>query len=346
MYIYKPKSSLMKYIFFTIVLSFLLGACTTTSFVLVDVLKPADITFSEKTKNKNILIVDNAAISTNDRVLLKKYVPVLEDSVRKIITHSFLQFMNEEQSFSSVKALDRTTNKGYPLSLPTVKNICSEESADILISLDSIKIGYDTKYEFDVENGYTVSDYVRLSGYISGVLSVYDNSGRQIGKSIAYKEELYSKIGFGFDPQEYAKEETSKLISELSILTADRLTGIFIPSWRTQDRYFFSNNSSEMKQAANYIEDGEWTAAANIWKKQYQIESNKTRKGQLAFNIALANECVDNISAASEWIDKASTILSETKNSKLQERITEYKKAIGERTSNANILKRQFELLK
>lgn len=340
----------MKYIFFSIILCAILEACTTTNFVSVDVLKPADATLFEKAKGKKILIVDNAVISTKDRILLKDYVEVLEDSVRSIITNSLCQFMNEEQNFSSIRVLPEKLNKtnklNAPLSLPRVKILCADQDADIIISLDSIKIGYRTKYEFDVYNEYNISDYVRLSGYITGVLSVYDNSGMQLGNSIPFIEALDQKIGFGFDPQEYQKEETSKLISELSVLTADKITGIFIPSWNTQDRYFYSNQSTEMEKAANYIADGKWDVAADIWQKQYEKESNKIKKSQLAFNIALAKECVDNIEEASRWIDKAVSILSATQNSKLLDEVVNYQKVLDERKSNTSILSRQFESLK
>ena len=88
----------------------------------------------------------------------------------------------------------------------------------------------------------------------------------------------------------------------------------FVPFWASEDRWFYTNISSDWKRATAYAMGEKWDAAANIWQSLFDSTTNKKRKAHLASNLALWYEIAGNFAKAIEHAATAFSIFQEITN--------------------------------
>lgn len=320
------------------------GSCTTTKFISIEVMAPATVNFAPDVVN--LVVVDNALLppdSTNHSAIsmseIHKVPLVSPDSSKIIFKEALLQFMNELNYFNEVKLYPHEMKtEGDVLIVDTlpkdkIREICSAEDADALISIDIF---------FDATNlkmGLVSGSVFELSAGMAILTNVYDRNGNCISPSIILSDSAFwdnTHSGEGIPPREFA-------LKELALMSAERLTNKLIPHWERQDRWYYSNNNSEMKKAAKLAKEGKWREAALIWGAAFEKEKKNTNKAKIASNIALANECSDDIKNAVKWIAIASSYLEEKENSELKIKTDRYSAWLKIRESNISKLKYQLD---
>jgi hypothetical protein len=250
--------------------------------------------------------------------------------------------MSEEKYFNKVELYPYKTYNGANnditlLPARKVQTICHEKDADALLSLDLFAISA----QLETENTAYFSNYSILGTKLGIIMRAYSGDGSQYSAPIGLVDSLFRQEMTDWSRIKNNVDEINSLVTEMSIVSADKITGNFIPSWKTSQRWYYSDNSSEMKQAAKYVEQGKWPEAAGIWGGLYD-DSKPTKKMRLAFNIALANESLDDIENAVKWITTAFEMLPEKSRSELVLQIALYKAELEARLKNRSKLNEQL----
>ncbi|MDH6310712.1 hypothetical protein M2451_003521 [Dysgonomonas sp. PFB1-18] len=340
----------MKYIYINIIAAILLSSCASSiNFISIDTLEPAEVTFAPEVTN--VVIVDNSPLGdtedaeedSNNKKGQTGTSILSMDSVRTIMLNSLQQFMGEENYFTKVSLHPYRTNSKVsfedvrPLSPRKVQSICNNTKADALIALDLFVM----TARIESENTYYFNNYNFLSAKLGTVLRVYTKDGREV-MPIAYVDSLFSEGGAQWDIRRNNIHEINTLITDMSIIGADRLTGKFIPSWKSHERWYYVDGSSSMKEAEALVKAGKWKEASDIWEGLYSTEKNAGKRAKIASNVALAQECLDNIERAVSWIKTAFDELPQSSKSELALKIIAYREDLIKRYKGTPKLKEQL----
>lgn len=334
----------MKYLLYIFSIVLIATSCNSINFVTLDVRKPAVVTFPPEITN--ILIVDNSpTISSQKEEENSKDgdIHVLKvDSAKKILLTSLNQFMNEENYFGEVKMYPYRTNNTHEdvnaLTERKVQSICNEQDADAIISLDLFTISG----QLETENTGYLESYQILGAKLGTLVRVFSNNGELLEEPIVQLDSLYSE---SFTRWGNSKENIlllNGLMNDICIMGADNLTGKFIPSWNSQNRWYYSSGSSKMKAADKLAKAGKWEEASTIWKIIYDNEKNNKKKARLASNIALAYEYLDQSAEALHWINEAYKELPQKSKSDLSVQIMSYKTILEKRVRSMPTLHEQL----
>jgi hypothetical protein len=309
----------------------------------IDIRQPASVSFPPEVAN--VIIVDNSPVLDIDgeTEASDRETSILSlDSVRTVFLNSLKQFMEGEKYFNQVELYPYKTYNGSdaeitPLPARKVQSICHEKDADALLSLDLFAVSA----SLETGNIAHFSNYSILGAKFGAIMRVYAKDGSQYSAPIGLVDSLFRQETADWGRKKSNVDEINSLIMEISLVGADKLTSNFIPSWRTTQRWYYSDNSSEMKQAAKYARQGKWREAADIWSKLYD-DGKPAKKIRLASNIALANECLDDIENAAKWITLAFDMLPEKSRSELAIQVIAYKRDLDTRLNDIPKLNKQL----
>lgn len=340
----------MKYTYSLIISAvLLLNSCVSTNFITIDVREPAVVTFDSTIVN--VVVVDNSP-SVKDSILSMdpysrkggiKYIIVPLDSAKWALSKSLAQFMDEENYFGKVSRYRFNTRENdysdgdAPLTENEIAEICKQTDADALISIDRFIFG-GSLASYDE---YFYTDNVLMTQI--GVLArAYQANGVRLEPDIVVVDSLFwtgksrdNNILVPLPAYEDAAMETS-------VKVADKLVNYFVPSWETQNRWYYSGIGGNSNKAVQAIKTDNWREAADIWEKAYDTTENTLTKARLASNIALAYECLDDITESLRWVETSFNLIPEHGNTRLSELTTIYKKALLERIKNKNKLQKQL----
>jgi hypothetical protein len=322
-------------------------SCTTINLVSIDVREPAVVSFDDH-QNKRVVIVDNSASQANEEVKAngtkQDTVSVMStDSAKVLFTNFLRQYMSEENYFSAVDIYPHATNSGdaneiKPLFTRNVQAICKEKNADILIALDLFIVSA----ELESVNIEYFNNYNLLSAKLGTLLKVYNLDGMQLSSPIACVDSLFRESTITWNNLRNSIPEINDLVVEITTRAADKLTGSLIPSWKIENRWYYSDNSGDMKKAAALAASEKWQDAADIWAALYDKEKNTNKKIRLAFNIALANEYLDDVDNALAWINLAYDMFPNASKSDLGKQVVYYKQLLMKRADDMDKLFQQL----
>ena len=199
-----------------------------------------------------------------------------------------------------------TSKKIIPYNWQTVDSIAADNNADLLISLEYIKLT-------PVVDGYSYWDgslnayYGYLSYNIYAYWRVYDTYTRKISATYLYQDTLtwekydYTPVKVGYQLPGFFSA-ASYCGYEIGVDYASKIA----PTWMNEKRVYFSKGSKEMRKAAEYVQENQWLDAASTWQQILQNNcSNSKLCAHAAFNMALANEILGNFDVALEWLNKS-----------------------------------------
>lgn len=332
----------MRYLVAIIISTLLLGSCISTKFVTVEIKEPARITFPPHVVN--VVVVDNSYIPERQADSIQAASgEIPSDSARMHLTESLAKYMDEEKFFNEVSYYPNFRREYDSLYISLEKNeiinICNRSNADALVSIDrSLIYGSLTSF-IDLPEFYqlAIGTAVDMKAYLSDGTILYS--------PVIFSDTLFWE---GILPGEKGPAYIERLpkiedaMNEAAEMAADRLTNIFIPYWRKDERWYYSDNSSEMKKASALIQQYKWEEAATIWGNLYEKEEKPVKKARLAFNIAFANECLNDVDNALKWNKTASDILTELKNSDFHKHVNEQQKILTVRKRQQLKLQEQY----
>jgi len=349
----------MKYYKIVVFLFFgalLLTGCAGMKTLTIQTQEPAQVTLPKETRT--LLIVNNVVAQPQDVGHTKKSlgrsapekVSVTTDSLGIIFTEALTQFLNEEDFFDAVMLYEkplRSDNeywKEEPIAPEKMQQLKRETGADAVVSLDKLLVSSDWKDLF-IQEGYP---YATLSGKISTTMRVYMPTMDGKIPTVQFIDSLYWEgfdISDGMAYAEFIVPHAEHALKDLTIYAADKMTYVLTPHWITQERWYYTLQSSLMREGAAFAEQTKWQEAIGKWEEFYNDSKNKVDKAKAASNIALGYEMLDDMQTALTWITVAQQLFNEstTSNSMERKRASIYKTEIERRLDTSNKLNMQID---
>ncbi len=313
---------MIKQFIFGILLVVGLSSCTTSS-VLVNVQRPADITISQDIQN--VVVVNRSRPSKGNLVgnivegLIsgegigadRRGAEYCVDGLTSMLNHS------ERFSLKNVGGLELkgtgTSSFPVPLAWNEVKSICGSYDGDALLVLET----------FDSDSRIIVGLPVSRTRKVKGIkvkelrypatLTMSVESGWRIydvNKELIIDENKFTEIkefkAWGHSPEEAQLNLPSKRIAiKKSGIYAGEQYGFRIsPIWVNVNRTYYIGKYEELKNARKCIKTGDWDTAIEIWMPLTDDVDVKLA-ARAAFNMALASEVKGSLNAAIDWAKKS-----------------------------------------
>lgn len=300
-----------------IVFSIVFYSCQTVTLMPIDYLVPSDVSFPSQIKRVGIVnnvsesagrITENAEL---DSILLKQSNGFMErytlNGDPQVATEALAEAVAGANYFDEVVICDsalqasHTSKELHLIDREDVNQLITELDVDMLIALEQIQVKVQRQTYSMGELGYigTVDAkvYPKVNLYIAkrnGPLIIIN------GNDSVFWEEMAST-------RENARKKVvpdEQLIAEASEFAGSIPLKYMLPYWETGDRFFYTSGSSEMRDAAFFVQSDEWDKALPLWEKVYASQKGK-KKAQAASNISLYYEIKDDMDKAQEWGNRA-----------------------------------------
>ncbi len=275
----------------------------------LDVLRPAKVAFDKDANN--LLIVNNSIAQPvefgHHNYLYDKEpygVALSTDSLSIFCLGALAEDIEGKDFFSSVQLQPATINTGtnfdnvYPLSKETVKSLCLSHKANVILSLDKIKVLDDLTESFFQETNTYLST-LELSFETSW--SIHYLNDPRVSK-VQFKDTVY------WESESYIRKKSigdlPKRVDALvdgALNVGHKTVDRFIPYWDKVDRYLFSTNNKYMKLGMDSVFVRNWTSAISNWEKAYTDTKSDLTQAQAANNMAIGYEILGDMDKALEY---------------------------------------------
>ena len=313
---------MIKQFIFVILLVAGLSSCITSS-VLVNVQRPADITISQDIQN---VVVVNRSRPSKDNLAGNIIEGLISGegigSDRKgaeYCVDGLAKMLNSSERFT-LKNIEGIELKGtgtssfpIPLSWNEVKSICGSYDGDALLVLET----------FDSDSRIIVGAPVARTRKVKGIkvkelrypatLIMNVESGWRVydvNKELIIDENKFTEVkefkAWGHSPEEAQLNLPSKRIAiKKSGVYAGEQYGFRIsPMWVKVNRTYYIGKHEELKNARQYVKNGDWDTAIEIWMPLTDDVDVKIA-ARATFNMALASEIKGSLNTAIDWAKKA-----------------------------------------
>ena len=279
----------------------LLSSCSSMLYTTIDVLRPAAVSFEPHAQN--ILLVNNT-VPQPDYYGHKnelynqstKYVKVNTDSLPLFTLSMLSEKLSETNFFDNVDLVLNSVNSDSDffaikkLPVETVRNLCNRYDADVILSLDRLKVNDVVGEVLYNDIGYYVALIARYETQWSVSYPLKDSKESYIFHDTIYWEGENKNRQKAF----LALPNRADALVDGALYAGENTLKRLMPFWEQSDRYFFTSNKAEMKQGMDSIYARNWSEAIKIWERAYAFAKN-SYKGQLAHNLAVANELNGNL---------------------------------------------------
>lgn len=326
-------------------------SCTRLLYTSLDVLRPARVAFALNAND--LLVVNNTIIQPanygHTTQLLNenpKNINLSNDSLAIFCLGALTEDLEGKDFFSSVQLLPKSVNTGTEFFKPTtltdnnVKKLCTSNHANVILSLDNIKLNDDLLEQYLPESSTYLSS---LEAKYETFWSIhYPNNPDVI--SVHFKDTLYWE-----SESYYRKQAMNELPKRTDALIDGALNAghnsvnRFVPYWEKVDRFFFKSNNKLMKQGMDSVYVKNWKSAIESWQNAYNKSKNAWIQAQAANNIAIAYEITGDIDKALEYATRSYYTLGKITfvdyNSFI--RLSDYIVELNQRKKEIAILKKQ-----
>ena len=311
-----------RHFIFSILVIVGLSSCTTSS-VLVNVQRPADITISKDIQN---VIVVNRSRPSKDNLagnIVEGFISGegmgADRKGAEYCVNGLNNILGNSERFTLKNAggieLKGTGTSAFPIPLAwnEVKSICGSYNGDALLVLETfdsdsrVIVGAPVSRTRKVK-GVKVKELRYPATLIMNVESgwrIYDVNKERIVDENKFTE-LKEFKAWGHSPEEAQLNLPSRRIAiKKSGIYAGEQYGFRIsPIWVKVNRTYYVGKYKELKNAKQHIKRSNWDAAIEIWMP---LTNNIDLKlaGRAAFNMALASEVKGGLDAAIDWANKA-----------------------------------------
>lgn len=299
------------------VLCLLLGSCQSIEPLSIDYMIPAEISFPAELKK--VAVVNNMTPPASKDFLIKEEettaknteAPVLTQFFHgnaSVVSESLAENLAKGNYFDEVIICDSALqSKSKPkqeqmLSVEEVEMLTQGLGADLLIAVEDVQIKAVRKVEFSpfYQAYFGTTDlkvYPTLRIYIPG---------RKAPLSTIHANDsiFWEEIGTSFTEAESRLISNKELVEQASDFAGIIPVKHLLPHWQSVHRYLFIGGCVQMRDAAVYVRENNWSDAIKLWKQMYDEKKGK-KKMQAAHNLALGHEMQDNLTQALEWARKA-----------------------------------------
>ncbi len=330
----------------------LLSSCTNLLYTSLDVLRPAKVAFDADVHN--LLLVNNTVVQPveygHTTQLINqnpKKVLINTDSLSIFCVSALSDEMQSKDFFTKVTPIINSINSSENFSAKQlfnsekVKSLCNEYDADVILSLDKIKVNDDLNEYYDNEfSRYLASLEVKIETEWS---VYYKNNSR--ARLEQFKDTLY------WEGEDYGRTRAmnqlpvrSDALIDAAITVGRNSINRFVPYWEKTDRYFYNPSNKVMKQAMDSVYVKNWTFAIDLWKSAFEKTKSNWLKSQAANNIAIAYEILGDLDKAFEYAATSYTSLEELTlvDYDAYVRIVNYLSELNQRRKDVKLLKVQL----
>lgn len=303
--------------------SLLLGSCQSVEQLSIDYMLPAEVSFPATLKR--VAVVNNMPnVPDNKLIITEEEQKKSENEVARltnyyngdaaITTESLAEALANENYFEEVVICDSALRskdinpRESTLSRDEVLELTQNLDVDFLIALENIQMRSNRKISYMPDWGVFLGT-VDVKVYTTVRIYLPNRKGPMV--TVNSNDSIFwEEAGNG------EASVRSRLISEKDMVKqASEFAGTvpvrhLLPYWKTSNRYLFSGGSVNMRDAAVYAKEENWSKAVELWKQTYETKKGK-QKMYAAYNTALGYEMQDSIDTALEWALKAQTLARE-----------------------------------
>jgi len=290
-----------------------LSSCTGLLYTSLDVLRPAKVAFA---KNANDLLLVNNTVKQPDEyrhiTRLLYETPKIEfintDSISIFCLGALNEDLDGKDFFSSVKLIPNSENKGNfffkftPLSDAKVKNLCSANHVNVVLSLDKMTVNDELTENYLPEN-YTYLSTLELKFDTYWSIHYPNNpevTSIQFTDTVFWESESYYRLKATGD-----LPNRNDALVDGALYVGHKTVNRFVPYWDKVDRYFFNPGIKLMKQGMDSVYVKNWKSAISLWEKEYNKTKNSRIQAQAANNIAICYEITGDLDNAIYYAAKA-----------------------------------------
>ena len=287
----------------------LLTSCSSIRFVGIETLEPSALTIPCAVRR--VLIVDNAAMQpTIPCALTLGKIPleateVTTDSMAFYYCHTLGQRIADAHRYDDVRLYDKAYRPAHlsdqPLSASEVRQLCTDEGVDAVISLD--RLLFNVKGDVNPLYFLTTNPFrVEVTGTLR--LSIPSDTLPTV-RVVHLSDTLRAAFEGTINGAEAIRQAIRTALYEVSLYMAEKSSLQFVPHWESNVRWYYTASSSAWKEADAYAAAEKWKEASAIWHRLYEQATNWKVKARLASNIAVSEEFSGNLSLASDWADRS-----------------------------------------
>lgn len=189
---------------------------------------------------------------------------------------------------------------GAQLSLDQVNALTEQLGVDMLVSFEHLWVeAFKKNLKYPEWDAYLPV----LQAKVTPVVRLYVPNRTQPMLTISLTDSLHWSEGFGISERQ--------VLDEAASFAAKKVADKMVPAWEPTERLYFVGGCVEMRDAAVWVQEGNWNEAQNTWKKLFdRLKKGKT-KVRSAYNIALSYEMQGNIEEAEKWLKEAQKYVRE-----------------------------------
>lgn len=203
----------------------------------------------------------------------------------RFITHSKNSFFSETMNWTEVEQL------------------CEDFNTDAVLSIDMYRTRVVTKYDTDnlfnpADNSFYSVSEAQMGIIYEALFRVYNPENQQVVLREFMRDTLIWQDRDGSARALFSHfTPVKKALTESSIALALDFSEKIGTSWIPENRDIFIDGDDRMKQAAAFIDQGDWASAEQIWQ-QVAESSSKSDKSKALYNLAVAAELSGEIERA------------------------------------------------
>jgi len=328
-----------------------LTSCTELLYTSLDVLRPAKVAFAPNANN--LLVVNNTVVQPRNlghrTELLNqktKNVSIETDSIALFCLGSLTEELESKSFFSTVQLTPNSVNTSTnfsiinPLDTETVTKLCNTNHADVVLSLDKIKLNDDiSEYYLNETSSFLTVLEVRYESFWS---IHYPNSSDIT--PIQFKDTIYWESE-SYDSKKAMDGLPKRMdgIIDGALIVGKKSINRFLPYWDKADRYLYKSQNKYIKQGIDSVYVKNWKSAIIIWEKALKNSKNACIQTQAANNIAVAYEITGDIDKAIEYATLTLNYFAKSyfSNYKTLLQLSDYLEELNNRKKDIAILKKQ-----
>lgn len=304
----------------------LLMSCTATNKMTLSVIEPAPVMLPKHIQsigiiNRSLASQENKVADEIDKIFSAEGRELDSKGAEKVILGLYDE-LNANGKFENIIVIvdDAIKSPGlgvFPAKLDweLVSDLCSKNDVDILYVLSFFdtdsKIDYNTISSSKqtpvgvkipiIEHEATVNTVIKIGWRI------YDPATKIVYDEYIMNRSLLSK-GRGINPVKAVEAILGRKEQVLDVSTElGELYGIRIFPYRIRvARDYYVKGTPNFEIAKRRAQTGDWTGAANLWKKEINHPNFKIA-GRACYNMAINNEIDGNLEKALEWASKSYT---------------------------------------
>lgn len=195
------------------------------------------------------------------------------------------------------------------MTLPQVKQICSEFKVDALLSLENFSEKIKTSYKVGYGDGMNNVQLKEFDAYVQvafhSIWKLYQPKEKLLMAKFEVNDTIFwSRNGFSLQETYEQLPTLKEALINGAVENARNLAAYITPVWQTEERKYYITNNPDIDKAISCLQKNDWKEAENIWMKYEKISSTNL-KSMIEFNLALASEMNGNLAGALEWVKKS-----------------------------------------